>query len=308
MRNHWLQGTRITYQAPDTPVDPPDLDQPKGDPHGDEVLEGGADIPLFPEPKAGDDETPPSGDDPPEPEPKPEPPKPAAKDWRDKEMARRARRIDEERIRADEAIAENKRLQDLVAASRQDPPPAEGEKQAPVVRQPAPVDPERRFTQAEVRAEAARIAAEDQFKRDFASAYDAGVKICGGGKMGAAKMDEAIGRISELGGLDGEHIGMILATDDPGKVLYELGSNPEEFQRIMDSSVPLKKRGVEFTKMGLKAVTPPKKQSGTPPPVEPLGGTGGTADNRYSDKIDDEAWFRAEEKRTQEHYKRKNSW
>ena len=302
MRNHWLQGTRITYQAPDTPVDPPDLDQPKGDPHGDETLESGTDIPLFPEPKAGDDETtPPAGEDPPEPEPKPDPVKPAAKDWRDKEMARRARRIDEERIRADEAVAENKRLQDLVAASRQPPAAAEGDPPAPPVRQPAPVDPERRFTQAEVRAEAARIAAEDQFKRDFASAYEAGAD-----KHGKGRMDEAIGRISELGGLDSDHLNMVLATDNPGQVLFELGAKPEEFQRIMD--LPFNRRVVEFTKMGLKQAAPPKKQSGTPPPVEPLGGTGGSADDRYNDKVDDEAWFRAEEKRAAAYAKSKRDW
>jgi hypothetical protein len=297
MFTRWLQGTRITYQAPDTSADPA-IEQPQGDPHGDEVLEGGADIPLFPEKKGEDD--PPAAVDPPAPEPEPVA-KPPAKDWRDKEMARRSRRIDEERARAEEAIAENKRLRDLAESlSRQQPDPAKPDD--PPARQPAPTaDPERRFTQAEVRAEAARIAEQEQFKRDFASAYEAG-----SAKFSKEKMDEAIGRISELGGLDADHLNMVLATDDPGKVLYELGAKPEEFQRIME--LPFNRRVVEFTKMGLKQAAAPKKRSETPPPVEPLGGTGGTADDRYDDKVGDEAWFRAEEKRAAEHAKRKQSW
>ncbi len=300
MFTRWLQGTRITYQAPDTPTEPV-IESPQGDPHGDDVLESGADIPLFPDPKAGEPEP---QADPAQPDPEPEPvAKPPAKDWRDKEMARRSRRIDEERARAEAAEAENKRLRDLAESlTREQAPPAAGDP-PPAQRQSPPADPERRFTQAEVRAEAARIAAEDAFKRDFASAYEAGAK-----QFTRGKMDEAIGRISELGGLDADHLNMVLATDDPGKVLYQLGANPEEFQRIMDPNMSFAKRTVEFTKMGLKQAAPAKRASATPPPVEPLGGSGGVADDRYSDKVDDEAWFRAEEKRAAEHAKRKQSW
>lgn len=302
MFNRWLHSTRITYQAPDTPVDPPEFEQPKGDPHGDEVLENGADIPLVADPPEPD-ETPPAAQDPPAPDPaKIDPPKPPTKDWRDKEMARRSRRIDEERARAEELSAENKRLRDLAESltRQQQPDPAKPDAAPPVAR---PADPERRFTQAEVQAEAARIAADNEFKRDFNGAYEAGA-----GKFGKAKMDEAIGRISELGGMDYDHLQMVLATDEPGKVLYELGAKPEEFQRIMD--LPFNRRVAEFVKMGLKtaAAPAPKKPSGTPPPVEPIGGLGGVADDRYSEKIDDAAWFAAEEKRAAEYAKKKRPY
>jgi hypothetical protein len=291
---HWMQGTRITYQAPDTPVDPPTSEPAKGDPHGDEVLESGPDIPLVPDPPVAD---PPTAETPPTPDPETPPaPKP---DWRDKELSRRKRRLDEE-VTAKQALeAENKRLRDLAESlTRQtQPDPANPDPPAQQPRQPQQ-DPERRFTQAEVKAEAARIAADDAFKRDFNSAYEAGAKLAG-----RAQMDEAIGRISELGGLDYDHLQMVLATDDPGKVLYELGNKPEEFQRIMD--LPFHRRVVEFTKMALKPETVARAPSKTPPPVEPIGGTGGGAgDHRFNDKMSDDEWFRREEAREAAEYKK----
>jgi len=298
MFRHWLRGTSyIALQAPDTPTEPV-IDTPTGDPHGDEVLESGTDIPLVPpdpEAPAAEDATPP------EPEHKPDV-TPSKPDWRDKELARRKRRMDEEVTARQAAEAENKRLRDLAESlTRQvQPDPANPDATTPPVRQPA-ADPERRFTQAEVQAEARRVAAEEAFKRDFNGAYEAGAT-----QFGRAKMDDAIGRISELGGLDYDHLQMVLATDDPAKVLYELGAKPEQFQRIMD--LPFNRRVVEFTKMGLKTEAPVRAPSKAPPPVEPLGGTGGTADNRYNDKIDDAAWFAAEEKRTQEYYKNKRNF
>lgn len=295
MINHWLRGTSyITYQAPDVP-DPPPPEMPTGDPHGDEVLKTLPDVPLVPDPQ-----TPPA--DPPADQtpPEPEPPK-HAPDWRDKELARRKRRMDEEVAARQAAEAENKRLRDLAESltRQQQPDPANPDPANPPSRQP-PQDPERRYTQAEVQAEARRVAAEEQFRRDFDGAYQDGAKT-----HGKARMDEAIGRISELGGLDYDHLQMVLATDDPGKVLYELGAKPEEFQRIMD--LPFNRRVAEFVKMGLKtaAAPAPRKPSGAPPPVEPIGGAGGDAgDHRFNDKMSDDEWFRKEEAREAAEYKR----
>lgn len=285
------------------PQDDPKYVAPQGDPHGDEVLEGGPADP--PEP-----ETPPPGETPPEPETPPAPPiegemPPAHKpDWRDKELGRRKRRLDEE-ITAKEALAaENKRLTDLTESlSRQPPPePADGENPPPAPRQP----PQGRvYTQAELDAEAERRAnaklEQTVFQRDFASAVESANKA-----FGKDKMQDAINRISELGGLDVDHLNLVLGTDDPGKVLFELGSKPEEFQRIMD--LPFNKRTNEFAKMGLKTETPARQPSKTPPPVEPIGGGGGSIDNRYDDKASDDAWFAAEEKRSLAYHKSKRGY
>lgn len=284
------------------PQDDPKYVAPQGDPHGDEVLEGGPADP--PEP-----ETPPAGEAPPEPETPPAPPvaetPPVHKpDWRDKELGRRKRRLDEE-VAAKEALAaENKRLTDLTESlARQPPPePADGEQPPPAPRQP----PQGRvYTQAELDAEADRRAniklEQTVFQRDFASAVESANKA-----FGKDKMNDAIARISELGGLDVDHLNLVLGTDDPGKVLFELGSKPEEFQRIMD--LPFNKRVVEFAKMGLKTETPARQPSKTPPPVEPIGGSGGSTDNRYDDKTDDAAWFAAEEKRSAAYHKNKRGY
>lgn len=270
---------------------------PQGDPHDDTVLENGPADP--PEP-----ETPPTGEAPPEPETPPAPPvaetPPVHKpDWRDKELGRRKRRLDEEVTRAEAAEARAKRAEDLAEALSKQPPaePADGEQPPPAPRQPQ----ERVYTKAELDAEADRRAniklEQTVFQRDFASAVESANKA-----FGKDKVNDAIARISDLGGLDVDHLNLVLGTDDPGKVLFELGSKPEEFQRIMD--LPFNKRVVEFAKMGLKTETPVRQPSNTPPPVEPIGGGGGSPDNRYNDKADDAAWFAAEEKRTAANYEK----
>lgn len=275
-----------------------------GDPHGDEVLEYDPQTPLAEPEAAPSSEAPPVPETPPAPAPPvadPEPPKPKA-DWKDKEMARRARRIDEERTRAERAEAEAKRLTDLAESlARQGQSDSGDEHQPPPTPRQPPQDPERRYTQADIQAEARRIAAEDAFKRDFDSAYQGGTK-----QFGKAKMDEAIGRISELGGLDYDHLQMVLATDEPGKVLHDLGSRPEEFQRIME--LPFNRRVAEFVKMGLKTEPKAPAASRAPEPVEPISGGGGAVDNRFNDSASDADWFAAEEKRALAHWKKRNSF
>lgn len=294
--NHWLRGTSyIAYQAPDTPNEP-DHTPAQGDPHGDEVLENGPDTP---EPEVPETPEPESLE---APGTTPAPDTPTHKpDWRDKELGRRKRRVDEESARATAAEARAKAAEDLVVSLARQPPAEtpEGQQPPPERRQPQ----ERVYTQAELDAEAdrrAEIKANNQtFQRDFDSAIQAANK-----SYGKDKVNEAIARISELGGLDVDHLNLVLATDDPGKVIFDLGSKPEEFQRIMD--LPYARRAVEFTKMGLKSETPARRPSGAPPPVEPIGGSGGNSDNRYNDKADDAAWFAAEEKRSAAAWKKKN--
>ena len=272
---------------------------PQGDPHGDEVLESGPGTPPETPPEAPP-ETPPVAESPSEP-PKPEePPAKPKPDWKDKEMARRARRIDEERTRAETATAErerlaaeNRQLQELLANAGNNPPP---DQTPPVQSRQPPVDPERRYTKAEIDAEAKRIADEREFKQNFDNAYQGGA-----GQFGKARMDEAIARISELGGLDYDHLQMVLATDEPGRVLHELGSKPEEFQRIME--LPFNRRVAEFVKMGLKTEPRAQAPSRAPATVEPISGRGGTVDNRYDDRANDADWFAAEEKRAEAAWK-----
>lgn len=288
----------LTLRSPDNEDGTPEHIPAQGDPHGDEVLEGGPqDPPAEPDPDATPepvaDATPPEPETPPVHKP----------DWRDKELGRRKRRLDEESARATAAETRAKAAETLLENLSQQPgaEPAEGDPPPPARRQPT----ERVYTQAEMDAEANRraqsIAEQTTFQRDFASAVSSANTA-----YGKDKMQSAIDRISELGGLDVDHLNLVLGTDDPGKVLYELGSKPEEFQRIMD--LPFNKRVVEFAKMGLKPETNGRKISNTPPPVEQIGGGGGSTDNRYNDKADDAAWFAAEEKRSLAAWKAKRAY
>lgn len=304
LRQLFLGSSWLALRSPDNEDGAPFV-PPTGDPHGDEVLESGpTDPPAEPDPDVTPEpavaEIPPA---------EPETPPAHKPDWRDKELGRRKRRLDEEntaRLAAEKRAAAAEAL--LENLSRQTPPePADGEQPPPVRRQPQGrvEGVERVYTQSELDAEANRraqsIAQQTTFERDFASAVASANKT-----FGKDKMSDAIGRISELGGLDVDHLNLVLGTDDPGKVLYELGSKPEEFQRIMD--LPFNKRVVEFAKMGLKPETQPGKVSRTPPPVEPIGGSGGSTDNRYNDKADDAAWFAAEEKRSAAYHKAKRNY
>ena len=296
MLRHLMQGTSwIALRAPD---DEGGSAQNLGDPHVDEVLESGPDE-TPPEPEAKADEPPAEPEAPAEPEKaaEPEPPK---TDWRDKELARRKRRLDEE-VTARQAAEEKARRLELLAESirTQQQPPAEGENEPPKPRQSSG---DRTYTRSELDAEVERIASEKaqhlDFQRTFDKSYQEAVK-----SYGKANMDASISRISEMGGLDVDHLNMVLATDHPEKVLYELGSKPEEFQRIME--LPFNRRVVEFTKMGLKVEQPKKTPSRAPDPVEPIAGGGGPVDNRYSDKVSDNDWYAAEEKRAEARWKAK---
>jgi hypothetical protein len=292
-----MQGTSwIALRAPDD--EKGSGQENLGDLHGDEVLEGGPPDPVAETPPAAAaipaETPPPAAETPPAEQP------PAHKpDWRDKELARRKRRLDEEVQQRETLAAENKRLTELAETiARQQQPPADGETPAPARQPPA----ERTYTRAELDAEAERIAAQKaqqiDFQRTFDSAYQKAV-----GAYGKPNVDASVARISEMGGLDVDHLNMILATDHPEKVLYELGSKPEEFQRIME--LPFNRRVAEFVKMGLQMEQKSPKISGAPPPVEPISGAGGPVDNRYSDQASDADWFAAEEKRSMERWKKK---
>lgn len=271
--------------------------QNMGDPHGDEVLESGPPDPIVPS------ETP-EGDTPPEtppvageipPETPPETPTHKA-DWRDKELTRRKRRLDEETTAKQAAEAEAKRWRDIAEAAQVAPPAPEGDMP------PLRPSTEPTYTRAQLQEEAKKIAAQAEFQRDFDHQYQKGVD-----KFGLDKMQEAIGRIRDMGGLDVDHLNMMLATDEPEKVLFMLGNEPDKYHRIMD--MPFNKRVAEFVKMGLKTEQKQPTVSRTPAPVDPIGGGGGSVDNRYSDKASDADWFAAEEKRAQIAWKkRQDGW
>jgi hypothetical protein len=296
-----MQGTSwIALRAPD---DEKGADSNLGDTHGDDVLESGPSDPPAGEASPAGDETPSdppaAGDTPPPPAETPSDPPAHKADWRDKELTRRKRRLDEEVAAREALAAENQRLKDLAESiARQQQP--EGDETPP--RQPN--GGERSYTRAELEAEAARMAEQRAQQLDFQRTFN-NIYQKASGTYGKANVDASIARISEMGGLDVDHLNMVMATDNPEKVLYELGSKPEEFQRIME--LPFNRRVAELVKMGLKTEAKQPVISRTPAPVDPISGNGGPVDNRYSDKVSDNDWFQAEERRAEERWKKKNA-
>jgi hypothetical protein len=177
----------------------------------------------------------PKDGEPPAGEPKPEPKKDGAAErinvlTREKWEEKRAREAAEARAKlAEDTIAE---LQKLGVAK-----PAEGEAK------PEPPKPAvRTFTQAEVEAEARRLAANAQFNTRMDEVVFAGRKE-------HPDFDEAIAGLKTVTGpvVPGEFLAAALETGSAGALIYHLGKNPSEADRIL--SMPAVAQAVALTKL-----------------------------------------------------------
>lgn len=141
-----------------------------------------------------------------------------------------------------------------------------------------------------VEAEATRRANINAFNNRCNDVEDKGSKAFGT-KWNAAKAQ--LGILDDEGRIPFDLLTTALETDDPAKVLFELGNDIEKATEFM-AMTPLR-RAIAMAKIAdTKAV--PRKESKAPPPVEPIGGKGG-GDDRPSDRDSDEEWNRKEEAR-----------
>lgn len=218
-------------------------------------------------------------------------PKPSAqtKDWRDKEIGRKhAKNKELEKQLADERAEKNHLRQMLEAATIKNPDADNVIEKAEV--RPAILSPDARrlqpdsgneFQQA-VHNEAARLAALTKYNEDCNVVADTGKKAYGN------EWDAAMSNIATLGILDQETMNGVLATDNPAKVLYELGASPEKLQNIME--LPPAKRIAEMTKMSIAKAAKPKI-SDAPPPIEPVKGRNDGDPNDLTNVKNDDEWF-----------------
>lgn len=220
---------------------------------------------------------------------KPEEKKPVEKDWRDKELGKKHAQLKER----DRQLAEKEqRIKDLEAIAAR-VPPAEGEQteqRAAPVAQPKTDD-------AAVQAAAVQLRNQEKFNEACVAAEIKGKEVY------KEDFEKAVETIQTLGGFDPETMVGILATDDPSKVLYELGKNPNEYHRIMELTPA--KRIAEMTKMALVAAPKPKL-SEAPAPVEQVGGRGGGAPVELRDDLSDDEWNRIRDKQEAERWAKKN--
>ena len=95
----------------------------------------------------------------------------------------------------------------------------------------------------------------------------------------------------------------LLACDDPVKVLFELGKNPDHYHRIME--LPIERRIIEMEKLATQPAKI-KTVSDAPPPVNPVGGRAAPAAQTLRDDMDDDKYFPIRRAQRQAAWERKN--
>jgi hypothetical protein len=107
---------------------------------------------------------------------------------------------------------------------------------------------------------------------------------------GKGDWSKALDKLATFGTVDPEDFSAILNTDEPAKVLYELGNDPAEYQRVM--ALPPARRKIELVKIAIKQKPAPAAAAPTPAPKADL-----------SDKTDDADWFAVRKKQKEERFR-----
>jgi len=126
-------------------------------------------------------------------------------------------------------------------------------------------------------------AAQETFNMACNTAYAAGTQAY-------PDFEAAVDNLRQAGAMQRDLLDMVLETENPSKILYELGSDPARAQQI--AGMTPAKRAMELAKMATAAPPPktPAPITKAPPPLNPVDGTARvSADLR--DEDDDAAWF-----------------
>jgi len=193
-----------------------------------------------------------------------------AEDWRDKEIRKKHRQIKERDDRIAHLERENGDLRTIA------------EKGGKLEVGPA-------ATQEEIQRAAQQIVQQQTYQSQLSDINEKGTKTYG------ASWEKSLERLATFGTMDPNDMTAIMATDDPAKVLHEMGTNPKEFQRIME--LPPARRQTEYVKISLKA--PETKQvSKAPAPTNGIKQTVQPSAD-LSDKDSDDDWYRKREAQRQ---------
>jgi len=198
-------------------------------------------------------------------------PKAPAQDWREKRIAKLTAQLAEARRQADAAAAKAAQTNPAAEAGLR---PGTPEFEATIARE------------AEARLFAQRCN-----------------EVATSGRLAFKDFDQKIMQlveVAELGTSQGQQkynqfLAAVLETGTPEKVLYELGNDPEEAERLL--GLPPAKMGIELgRRMAAGAGVP--AVSGAPKPVTPIGGRGGAheaidpADPTRADHLSKVEWMR----------------
>lgn len=189
-------------------------------------------------------------------------------DWKDKELKRKHAQIKERDRQLAEQSERIRALEELAQRGTK-----EGDEPAKT--------PVQNMSQAQIQEAAKVLREQERYQEDLTTINANGEKNYG------KEWAKSLENLATLGTVEMPVMQGILATDDPAKVLYELGKNPSEYQRIMD--LPQARRQTEFVKLSLKTA-PKKAVSSAPEPVESVRGRV-TPSALPQDTDDDATWY-----------------
>jgi hypothetical protein len=217
-------------------------------------------------------------------EAKPEPVKAEEpqEDWRDKEIKRKHAKLKEHERELERIRRENEDLRQLAQAR------AEGKEPPAAPKQP-------NVPQDEIQRQARALREQERYQEQLTSTNSAGETTYGD------KWGKALDKLATFGTVDPADMTAILNTDNPAKVLFELGSNPAEYQRIMD--LPPAKRLTEIVKISMKeAPKPAPNISKAPPPTESVSNRATPEVDLRSEKTSDSDWYAVRQKQKKERF------
>lgn len=223
-----------------------------------------------------------------------EPEKPASKPQRLPEWAEK--KLAEASFEAREAKRRAKELEDKLAernAKASDPEPNAADDAAARANAPAGGYASQADFDAAVRAEADRraaierqAAAEQDFNNRCNTAYAKGKEAY------KDDFDVAVRNLQSAGAMTPEMLSVVLEADDPSRLLYELGSNPDHAASLL--SMTPAKRAFEIARLSQPSPKKPVPLSKAPPPVTQIDGTARVT-AAPTDADDDETFFRKRE-------------
>lgn len=194
------------------------------------------------------------------------------------------RKATQEAERANKAEAELRAAQELLQARGRTE--GEGETKPAPAEKPAPAPSSDEDITKRIEARAAELATAkaraEEIGRRGDEIYDNAVK-----EFGQTKLDKAMGNFKAFDGLRVELAEAIFDVDEPHRVLFEIGSNPDTIDRLykMADTNPVK-MAVEVAKIAAKIAAKPaaRKVSEAPEPPDIVNGRGNTGPVDLNDK------------------------
>lgn len=206
-------------------------------------------------------------------------PKPSTPAWAQRRIAElTAQRHEAERAANEHAEARTRAEATLALerASRGEPPATDNPRSAAA---PPAHTPEQ--FEARVQQVAAERLAEENYNARCNTVFEAGKKT-------HPDFEDSLKNMQMYGGAPRSMIEAALETDDPGEVLYKLGNDPDEFDRVRRMAPA--QMGAHLAKMAITAKAPARVSEAPPPPAAP--GSARSAPTGLADELSDDEWMR----------------